>query len=207
MHYVYHITDSCLSSASWLMLSEESAHCEDGVWVMYSDGQPKQGNMTQIKSGVCLTCRLAGTHLVFPSMIYTTFRISSGLQEDWEKRSYSYTVPHTGSAEEDSSYALKIFSFFFFLATRFTVIARLGLSSFSSNTSSKMYNQCEWVRCDAGGLLVLISMCEKLVWRFITTHFPHISSSHGISQLGVRFQRVVESIPVVVFGICDTSLQ
>lgn len=198
------ITESCLSFASWLMLSEESAHCEDGVWVMYSDGQPKQGNMTQIKSGLCLTCRLAGTHLVFPSMIYTTFRISSGLQEDWEKRSYSVTpFLHTGSAVMHWKY----FLFFFFLATRFTVIARLRLSSFSSNTSSKMYNQCEWVRCDAGGLLVLISMCEKLVWRFITTHFPHISSSHGISQLGVRFQRVVESIPVVVFGICETSLQ
>lgn len=36
------------------MLSEESAHCEDGVWVMRSYGQPKQGNMTQIKKKWCV---------------------------------------------------------------------------------------------------------------------------------------------------------
>lgn len=172
------ITESCSSSASWLMVSEESAHCEDGVWAMCSDGKLKQGNMTQIKSGVCLTCRLAGTPLVFPSMIYTTFRISSGLQEDQEKRSYSITLFPLRQN-------IKIFTFFW--ATRFRVIARLRLVPFSSSTSSKMYNQCEWVRCDTGGLLVLISMCEKLVWRFITTHFAHISSTHGVLKWEFAF--------------------
>lgn len=79
------------------------------------------------KSGVCLTCRLAGAPLVFPSMIYTAFRISSGLQEAERNvpsvlRRFHTQVPHT----------LEIFSFFlsFFFSNQVHAIRKIKVDSF-----------------------------------------------------------------------------
>lgn len=47
-----------------------------------------------------------------------------------------------------------------------------------------MCNQCERVWCDGGGLLASICMCEKLVWRFITTLFSSPLILTWRSQLG-----------------------
>lgn len=79
---------------------------------------------------------------------------------------------------------------------RINVLFYLSLASIPSITSSEMHNECERVLCDAAGLLVLISTCEKagvklhnaLSWRLILT--------------GV-LTREFERTPTAVFGTCD----
>lgn len=134
----------------------------------------------------CVPDLQVGRHS-FGISLNDSYSISNQLRAvgGWKKCSFSVTLfPHTGSTHIEN-----IFFLFLFLATRFTLFAKLRLTPLQSSTSSTMFNQCEWVQCDAGGLLVLISMCEKLVWRF-TTHFPHISSSHGVLSWEFAFSVV-----------------